>query len=65
MHVILIVIRGRYLWSSVRDYIARYCGTLWSLGAVIPFRLRTGYNRMNAHMVNKLKIGQTDRCAPL
>ena len=29
---------------------------------VILIRLRTGHNRMNAHMYSKLKIGQTDRC---
>ena len=29
---------------------------------VILFRLRTGHNRMHAHMHGKLKIGTTDRC---
>ena len=29
---------------------------------VILFRLRTGHNRMNCHLFNKLKIGETDRC---
>ena len=29
---------------------------------VILFRLRTGHNRMNYHLFNKLKIGETDRC---
>ena len=29
---------------------------------VIIFRLRTGHNRMNAHMYSKLGIGTTDRC---
>ena len=29
---------------------------------VILFRLRTGHNRMRAHMYNKMKIGQTEMC---
>ena len=29
---------------------------------VILIRLRTGHNRMNAHVYSKLKIGQTDCC---
>ena len=29
---------------------------------VVLFRLRTGHNKMKAHMYNKLKIGETDRC---
>ena len=29
---------------------------------VILFRLRTGHNRLNAHMYNKCKIGQSEMC---
>lgn len=29
---------------------------------VILIRLRTGHNRMRAHLYNKLKIGQTEKC---
>ena len=29
---------------------------------VILFRLRTGHNRLNAHLYNMLKVGQTEMC---
>ena len=29
---------------------------------VIMLRLRTGHNRLNAHLYNKLRIGQTEQC---
>ena len=29
---------------------------------VVLFRLRTGHNRLNAHMFRKLKIGQSEMC---
>ena len=29
---------------------------------VILFRLRTGHNRPNAHMYNKLKVGESEMC---
>ena len=29
---------------------------------VILFRLRTGHNRLNAHMYNKFKVGESDMC---
>ena len=31
-------------------------------GLVILFRLRTGHNRLNAHMYNKFKVGQSEMC---
>ena len=30
---------------------------------VILFRLRTGHNRLNAHMYNKFKVGESEMCA--
>ena len=29
---------------------------------VILFRLRTGHNRLNAHMYNKFKVGESEMC---
>ena len=29
---------------------------------VIVFRLRTGHNRLNAHMYNKFKVGESEMC---
>ena len=29
---------------------------------LILFRLRTGHNRLNAHMYNKFKIGESEMC---
>ena len=29
---------------------------------VILFRLRTGHNRLNAHMYNKFKVGESETC---
>ena len=29
---------------------------------VIQFRLRTGHNRLNAHMYSKFKVGESERC---
>ena len=53
-------------WGTPRETLDPTC---WRRSAgeldksVILFRLRThGHNRMNAHMFNKLQIGQTDRC---
>nr|KAG5713187.1 hypothetical protein BaRGS_007714 [Batillaria attramentaria] len=30
---------------------------------VILFRLRTGHNRLNAHMYSKFRIGESEKCA--
>ena len=39
------------------------CGCLWCLTEhVILFRLRTGHNRLNTHMYNKFKVGESEMC---
>ena len=38
------------------------CYSLTRADGVILFRLRTGRNRMRAHLYNQMRVGQTEMC---
>ena len=58
------LIRSCYLQpSTIQPYFSSFCFFVqFRTEQVILFRLRTGHNRLNAHMYNKFKVGESEMC---